>query len=306
MRIANTQELSRTTRPALQEDGRIVVVTDGGRSADPAFLAAAFIAGRIGAEVLVLSVIEPVKNHEVVVEGAARRTQQDHAGDLRHSVVEAQLALTVGAAAAWPISIAYGILGPCVKRFVAQHEVQLVLVGHATDTPDWPVAERQGALRIIERSDVPVYVATTALRHIPRSIVIGTDFSPASVLAIQVVARFCAVDAILYLVHVMQQAPRDASAEVSAEIEQCRQALRTLETTVRDMFDLRIRSALVFGRPGVELIRFAAGVPADLIACGGDLTHHSNIGRVAHHLLAHSECSVLFVPHTRSPLTEPL
>ena len=77
-------------------------------------------------------------------------------------------------------------------------------------------------------------------------------------------------------------------------------ALSRLGDSLRVPEGASVQHVLLYGDPGNELLGFATRVDADLIATGsnghGRVTRML-IGSVAAHVLRHSTCSVLIVPH---------
>ena len=105
-------------------DRPILVATDGCPHADTALIAAAFLAGRVGANVHVFSVVErstpsyqkcdrtSASTHDISEPRKLCRTREKmrEGIDMRRARVATQVALTVGEAADWPITVRGGPL----------------------------------------------------------------------------------------------------------------------------------------------------------------------------------------------------
>jgi nucleotide-binding universal stress UspA family protein len=119
--------------------------------------------------------------------------------------------------------------------------------------------------------------------------------------AVQEVLRVSATDVTVYLVHVISTLSPTASEATKNSVDDRRLALRRLEESLRER-GIQVRSTLLFGVPAVELLRFADGVHADLVACGAEPATSRPAGspqcsgRVTMHLITHAPCPVLVIP----------
>ena len=169
------------------------------------------------------------------------------------------------------------------------------------------------ALRLVRRSGVPVLATSPDLDHMPQRIVVGIDFSETSIRAARLALRIAGFGATVYLVHVL---PRDqeirerthvAILELFDEWEReeaepgpsANDALHDLRDRLHVPAGTTVRSMVVHGDPATELLAFASGIKADVIAAGANgqgLAGRTMVGRVASRLVRHSRRSVLIVP----------
>jgi nucleotide-binding universal stress UspA family protein len=169
------------------------------------------------------------------------------------------------------------------------------------------------ALRLVRHSSVPVLATSPDLDHMPQRIVVGIDFSETSIRAARLALRIAGFGASVYLVHVL---PRDqeirerthvAILELFDEWERedaknapsANDALHDLRDRLHVPAGMTVRPMVVHGDPATELLAFASGVKADVIAAGANgqgFAGLTMVGRVASRLVRHSRRSVLIVP----------
>lgn len=156
------------------------------------------------------------------------------------------------------------------------------------------------ALRLIRIADVPVLAVATGASGAPRHIVVAIDFSETSLRAARLALDLAAPKATIHLAHV---APRDSSlyewhgsstygADAGASLQRIREHLRVPPHVI-------VQTVLLQGDPATELLAFAAGIGADLIATGSHgrgFVTRMLIGSVATKVVRWSTCSVLTVP----------
>jgi hypothetical protein len=111
-----------------------------------------------------------------------------HAAGVRRAAVESQLVLTVGTAAGWPVTVLIGPLGITSQRMSREHNAQLVVLGQRNQVVRGCLSSGSGALRIIVRSTIPVYVAAPNVLSVPRCTVIAVDFGGASIRSAHIAA----------------------------------------------------------------------------------------------------------------------
>jgi len=158
------------------------------------------------------------------------------------------------------------------------------------------------ALRLIRVADVPVFATAAGTTRAPRRIVVAMDFSETSLRAARLSLAVAGSNATIYLAHV---APRDSSwadlkgwgttykVSVGDALQRTREQLRIPEGTI-------VQNVVLQGDAATELLAFAAGVNADLIATGSHghgFVARMLVGSVTTRLVRCSTCSVLTVPH---------
>jgi len=289
----------------------ILVATDGHPHADTALIATAFLAGRAGANVQVFSVVERSTpsyrernrmagpSHDLTELRNPSLTQEGMHEDLaaRRALVTRQVALTVGEAADWPITVRRGPLGQASKDLVVQSDAQLLVIGQRVQRRADARSGGRHATHALMQAAIPVYIAAPTLRGIARRVVIALDFGVTDVRAAHFVSRLSAVDANVYLVHVL---PRWSAQN----LEERRRRLQDVERALRAGSDARVESILLVGDAAQEILGFADGIRADVIACGISSRpflpdtdpYQPQPGHVTRGLIGQASCSMLIAP----------
>ncbi|MES2358986.1 MAG: universal stress protein [Gemmatimonadota bacterium] len=289
----------------------ILVATDGNPHADTALIAAAFIAGRVGANVQVFSIVEHASpacrecdntagashvSHDPRKQcGAQEEISEER--DARCAMIAAQVALTVGEAANWPITVHDGPLGQTTCDLVTRSHAQLMVIGQRRQRSLDLQSEDERATDALMQCAVPIYIAAPTLRGIARRVVVAIDFSVASIHAAHIVKRLSAPDARMYLIHVVSY----ASAQ---ELEERRRQLLNIEHSLRDESGVCVESIMLLGDAARETLSFAEGIQADVIACGlsgrravSPADPSPPVGDdVTRGLIRHASCSMLIAP----------
>ena len=294
------------------EDRPILVATDGNAHADTALIAAAFIAGRVGGNVRVFSIVEGASpacrewdNTSGRLHGPHEprprcRTQERISGEreARCAMIKGQVALTVGDAANWPVTVHDGPLGETSRDLVTRTHARLMVIGQCRQRTVDVHADADRATDVLMQCGVPVYIAAPTLRGIARRVVAAIDFSEASIRAAQVVSRICAADARMYLVHVIPYAS-------TREMEARRRELLSVERMLNERSGVRLESIMLVGDNAAgETLNFADGIQADVIACGSPdsraISSQDPSSPAADHvtqdLIRQASCSLLIAP----------
>ena len=292
-------------------EGPILVATDGNPHADTALIAAAFIAGRVGGNVQVFSIVEHASPACRECDNAAGAShvhgeprQECHLQeeiaeerDARCAMIEAQVALTVGEAADWPITVYDGPLAQTTCDLVTQSHAQLMVIGQRRQRSLDLQSEEERATEALMQCAVPIYIAAPTLRGIARRVVVAIDFSLASIHAAHIVRCLSAPDARMYLIHVVPYAS-------ARELEERRRQLLNVEQSLGDESGVSVESIMLVGDAARETLSFAEGIQADVIACG--LSGRRAISPadpsapagddVTRNLIRHASCSMLIAP----------
>jgi nucleotide-binding universal stress UspA family protein len=255
----------------------IVVATDGHSHADPAILAAAFIAGHLGAGVRVLSVVEGAKNpcrqcleraEMADVPAETRECGRQRILTARRAAVDNQLTLTVGRRASWSASVHGGSLLRESRRVIGRDNAQLLVIGQCERGSLRALEAPCGAMQLLTHSTVPVYIASATLRGLAQRVVVAMDFSAASIRAACTVGRLSAYGARIYLVHVRPRMPASAMPGRDVLLDEAREQLQRVEHQLTKQLSTQIESVILYGDVVTETLAFADGIQADVVACG--------------------------------------
>ncbi|HEY2162338.1 MAG TPA: universal stress protein, partial [Gemmatimonadaceae bacterium] len=189
-----------------------------------------------------------------------------------------------------------------IARLAHRASASMIVAGLGRHRVTDRVFGDETALRLIRSADVPVYATAVGTTSAPRRIVVAMDFSETSLRAARLSLAVAANGATIYLAHV---SPRDASfhgwkgwgtaykVSVTDALQRTREELRIPDGTI-------VQNVLLQGDAATELLAFAAGVNADLIATGSHghgFVARMLVGSVTTRLVRCSTCSVLTVPH---------
>ena len=188
-----------------------------------------------------------------------------------------------------------------IARLAHKAGASMIVAGLGRHRVTDRVFGEETALRLIRAADVPVYATAAGAARAPRRIVVAMDFSETSLRAARLALEVAASGATIYLAHV---APRDSSfydwkglgttykVAVGDALQRTREQLRVPD-------DMIVQNVLLQGDIATELLAFASGVNADLIATGSHghgFIARMLVGSVATRLVRCSTCSVLTVP----------
>jgi nucleotide-binding universal stress UspA family protein len=296
-------------------DTRILLATDGAPAAAGALRIARVLAETRGVQVGVVSVVEPfplsypdgadVARARVEAERTAMRARLD--------AVLAVLGEQGGAAAGWPVTVTVGSAAPTIARVAERSGASMIVLGigqHAL-ADRWLGSET--ALRVMRVAAVPVLAVPGDADGLARQAVAAIDFTEFSIAAARAARDLVAPNGLLHLVHAVDSSftrlTRTGDREwLDAHLAVVKQRLDEIARGVAGRQDLEIRTRILQGEPGREILRFAGEVGADLLAAG---THGAGfvgrllLGSVSTRLVRSATGSVLLVPPTAIPAELP-
>jgi nucleotide-binding universal stress UspA family protein len=304
---ATTPSTAGATREAqysswLPEPGPVVVATSG-RNGRDALRAASLLAPRLGAAVAVLSVLEP---EPAYLMGPDVGPLPPELEDLRSAALREGVANQVrdvlGPGAAWPVELRYGEPGQAIATAARELRSPVIVMGIGRHDRVARLVGHEVVLRAIRHADRPVLAAADGFDALPRVAVAATDFSPASVAAVQAALPLLADGATLHLVHVWWRfdvelpalRARDEAYERSIPelFERARSALRAST-------DVTIKAVPLIGQVPGRILDYAAAHGADLLVAGKQghrLLERLLIGSITSALVRAATCSVLIAP----------
>ena len=261
----------------------IVVATDGREPADAALLAARALApiGTLG----VLGVI-PTEAAET-----PSSTRGDSAAMVAEqvSVIQRQIERLFGEGVDVRIETRLGYPPAALAAYAETHGAGLLVVGIGRPRVIDRLMGDESTLRLARMSKTPI-LAVAPDRSIPvRHVIVGVDFTPASMRAARLAIELATPDAHVVLAHVQTPAER-AWPESS---------LRRVIDAVQTGFCGNVHGRWLRGDPATELLALAHSWGADAIAIG--LHGHASdervgIGNVAMRVIRCASCSVIVAP----------
>jgi nucleotide-binding universal stress UspA family protein len=281
----------------------ILVATDGTPAALGALRFAEALAGEKKARVHVLAVVEPVPVFDAgfMVALPEMELYESRREALRQEV-RSQLAQVLGDSDAWPLAVVAGLPGPKIVKHAEDIGADVILMGLGRHGPMDRVFGTETALQVLRISHLPILAVPEHFSELPRSAVLGLDFSLFSHRAAQAAVSLLGSPAEVYLVHVLsgmeflptlsEEWRGEYEGEVMERLEEFGQGLEASP-------GFEIRPQILEGEPGHELLGFADAKDVELLAAGSH--GHSFVGRllmgsVSTRLVRGARCSVLVVP----------
>ena len=276
---------------------RVLVATDGTPASSGALAVANQLAGRDGATVDVMSVIElwgpPAPPHE-------RSGETAEVAGQHLSRVLPQVRGAFGATGRWRLRIMEGSVVPSITSAVAAEDYDLVIVGLRRRWLD-RLLGRSTALSIAELAPIPVLAVPPAVRELPRRAVVGFDGGTHAVAAAEAALGLVDVPATVHAVRVVDRADRREATATHAPAEARARDAAPLAGSPIPEFDgagaIVIRpTVLLSDDPAAALTAFAGATGADLIALGirrSKSLRDRLLGGTCRRVLRSAECCVL-------------
>jgi nucleotide-binding universal stress UspA family protein len=279
----------------------VLVATDGRDQSDAAVLAGFVLAGEPTA-LRVLSVLQPIP---VVSPEAplpiSPETELARRSDLE-SRIEAQVERMLGDVKP-DIELRDGDPATVLAKAAREYNARLIVAGLGKHRILDRLFGDETALRLLRVAPVPVLAVGATFPGAPQRIVVAVDFSETSVRAARMALELAGPGATIYLAHV---GPRDSAVPAwnawgPSYKADALTALARVEDQLRIPAGMSVQRVVLGGDPATEILAFATGANADLIATGSHghgFIARMLIGSVATKLLRFSTCSVLSVPYT--------
>ena len=275
----------------------VIIATDGRPQSD-----AALVVGKILApdpeSLKVVSVVRPMP----IIPESTMVVSDDLAVSRRADVqrqVIAQMTRTLEALE--PLQVIEGDPATTIARLAHESNATMIVCGIGRHRVADRVFGDETALRLIRLADVPVFATSELLKRAPSRIIVACDFSETSLRAARTAIELASTNATLYLVHVGPRGMKgDWEGWGKAYRQEAADALLAMNEQLRPPVDMDVERVLLEGDPATELLSFATGAHADLIATGSHghgFVTRMLIGSVATRVLRASTCSVLTVPH---------
>jgi nucleotide-binding universal stress UspA family protein len=287
--------------------GPILLACDGTGQSSAPVVAARLLAERLGVGLEVVTVLEPDLMYGVVIGGGVAILLPDVEDARRAHRVDAvqnYIARFSGGAAPPPMHIRFGTIADEIAVVARERAATLVVVGASPHQRLNRIIGGERAVQVLRSWSCPVLSVPPGFAALPRKIVVGVDFAPASMRAAQLALSMLADGGTLNLVHVLPPLPGDRPLrgsdghnivdDVRSLFSQLRDELRayvparaTIETSVRP-------AEAVEG-----IVLSAESLDADLIALGTHgprLLERLFVGSVASSVMHVAPQAVLVVP----------
>lgn len=278
----------------------IMVASDGTSSADLAVSAARLLARAAGAPIQIVSVLEPVSSlaPAPLLAGLPPNVDATRAGERLNAIREQRR--MAGGDGGWSIEVKFGDPAPTLARVAKERTARMIVMGLNRHGTVDRILGGDTVFDVVRIGEAPVFVATEKMDELPRTVVIGVDFSPLSTYAAELAVSLFPQAERVHLVHVrpVVETPIDgwnalpyagaAQADFSGVLEAIPEAADRVETV-----------ELIGANPARELARYAREVHADLLVVGSykrGLFRRLATGAMAGRVLREAPCPVLVVP----------
>lgn len=280
-----------------------VVGVDDTKEAYPALKYAAELSIVTGSRVHLVSALKPF--HGV----GAGSPQEERTSELRLELREVFLEDLLPTVVTPPVWTRIAKIGDAADILASEaHDVRagLIVIGAGRHGTVERILSRPTALRVIQKTDLPIVVVPRGAIT-PNTVVVGVDFSPASMFACQVATAMLGGAGTLHLVHVQPLLPLPGEVWSVAlskwELEGTMDRLGEYEPDPAVYPDIRVERASLTGDIASTLEKYVVSVGAELIAVGShgyNLAQRAMLGSVSAALLARPTQAVLVARATAS------
>lgn len=288
-------------------DGRTILVATNGRAESEAPVHVAFaLSRRRGARPEVLRAFDA---GAFTLPGAAPAilvladdllsgdAHEAHRRDLRLALGE-----QLGSIPDWPVHVRVGSPAGSIVREAESLGAAMIVVGLRHHGFTDRLLRDETSLHVARGARVPVLAVSAGLESLPRRVVVGVDFSRASLLAARAALSVMDERGSLLLAYVRPDGGvDDESCEGIGVIERegVAAAFEHLRADIAAPPGIEVETIVVEGEPAAELRAIAARRAADLIAIGShrhEKVERWLLGSVTTDLLRDGRTSVLVVP----------
>jgi nucleotide-binding universal stress UspA family protein len=300
--IEMSRELEeKTVLAPSQKKPSIIVATDGSEAAMAAFNAANLIAARDGADVHVVSVLEPVPVLFPTPDGMLLPPDFDSVRQQSQKKLVEEQVRRFDPQGQWTIGLSVGRPSDTIVRVALERNADLIIVG-ANKHGIWGrILGEETAMEIARFSTTPLLVASRAMTRLPMRVVVAMDLNKTGLQtaprALQVMSNARSISC----VHVK---PRSEFMDIDwAEFDTgydlaMSERYAKLDAELRQT-GMHAELIVLHGDPSHELTDYSNFAKAELLVVGVRRRAgkaRAMGGRMAARLIRHAACSVLVVP----------
>jgi nucleotide-binding universal stress UspA family protein len=284
----------------------ILVATDGGPESRAATAIASQLARLRHAHVVAMRAFDygaPVTHSEVVI---TPWMNENDALEISRHLLRAELRRDIGEIGDWDVRAVAGRPAHAVVAEANALDAALIIMGLRRARQWGGVIKHDTALRLLGEVRVPVLATTGALAEVPRRIVLGTDFTAASIRAARIALSVLADDGTLVLAFVQpnpEACDRSGGKVRPMSTSELSTGFARMHEALKQARDVRLESAVVDGDVPWSLLSIADRSYSDCIAVGSGghaLDDQHGPGRVATTLVRAGKRPLLIVPSPRA------
>ncbi len=290
--------------PALH--GPILLATDGTSQSGAAVVAARLLAEQLGVPLEVVTVLEPDLAYGVALGGTPLYlpdVDESRRATRMAEVLEYVARFSNGAATP-TMHVRFGAIAEEIADVALARSATMVVVGSAPHQRANHMIAGERAVHVLRATAVPVLSVPPGFSALPRNVLVGVDFAPASVHAAQVALLLLANGGTLTLLHMLSPLLGDAPLRDAAGCDPA-DAVQTLFERVRNELrpyvpdDVTVETRVRMGDDADGIVRCATGIGADLVVVGTHgprLLERVFLGSVASSVVHSAAQTVLAVP----------
>jgi nucleotide-binding universal stress UspA family protein len=290
--------------PALR--GPILLATDGTSLSGAPVVAARLLAEQLGVPLEVVTVLEPETAYGVMLGGIPMYLPE--VDDVRRTArvdrVLAYVSRFSGSAALPNIHVRFGGIADEIAEVARDRSATMIVVGAAPHQRVNHIVAGERAVHVLRASSVPVLSVPPGFEALPRNILVGVDFAPASIHAAQAALLLLGNGGTLTLLHVLSPLLGDAPLRDIAGRNPT-DAIQTLFARVRSELqpyvpdNVTIETRVRTDDDADGIVGCANSLGADLVVVGTHgprLLERVFLGSVASSVVHSSAQAVLAVP----------
>ena len=278
---------------------RVLLASDGSPASDAAVRVAAALTRQRRATPSVVTVIAPASQIGLLERASPLDASGERDAESRRRLVATQL--LAGGAARWPLSVVQGDAASCIVERARVTDATLVVAGLRPRASADRRFHDETILRVVRAGAHPVLAVTGDLAGLPRRILVGVDFSRASLRAARAAIAVAAPDATIYLTCVRPRPARWAERFAGHDLvvaQGIASAFNRLAQELAPPPGMQLEPVPLAGDATFELIEFARRAGIDLIAVGShsrSAPERLRLGSVASSIVHDAGTSVLVV-----------
>lgn len=284
---------------AIEPTSIIILATDGTSQSEQAVELARFVSTRTKSDIKVLTVVDQPPIPWGILDSVIAVDYERGLKAEALNTVKQQIA-SFGDSE-WPVEVESGDPAETIAAKAKGCDAMLVIVGLGGHGATSRVFGSETALRLVRLSEIPVLAVEPSLARLPRRILVAMDFSEASIEAARLALELADESSSMVLVHVVpwRRTPYVPDEWVRTQEASVGAQLSRVVGWLNRKSGFRIGQRILYGRPGVTLLKYAEELDVDLIATG---THGRTAvkrllgGQTVDKLIRGARCSVLVFP----------
>ncbi len=284
---------------AIEPTSIIILATDGTSQSEQAVELARFVSTRTKSDIKVLTVVDQPPIPWGILDSVIAVDYERGLKAEALNTVKQQIA-SFGDSE-WPVEVETGDPAETIAAKAKGCDAMLVIVGLGGHGATSRVFGSETALRLVRLSEIPVLAVEPSLARLPRRILVAMDFSEASIEAARLALELADESSSMVLAHVVpwRRTPYVPDEWVRTQEASVGAQLSRVVGWLNRKSGFRIGQRILYGRPGVTLLKYAEELDVDLIATG---THGRTAvkrllgGQTVDKLIRGARCSVLVFP----------